>query len=154
VAVVEPGPVVVITGALVDVAEAESVALMVQAAVGEWGRLDVLINNAGTFPCSRVVDLDLATWTRAIDVNLTGTFLGPQAAARQMIAQGRGGRIVNVASVSAFDPGLRQAHYAASKAGSVAFSRNLALEVAPYAITVNCLAPGLVKDGLTRLATG
>ena len=129
----------------------ESVTRMFESVVNEWGRLDdVLVNNAGIFPRARVVDLDLATWTRTIDVNLKGTFLGSQAAARLLIAQGRGGRIVNVASVSAFEPAVRQAHYAASKAGIVAFSRDLALELAPYRITVNVLAPGLVNTAQPR----
>ena len=115
-----------------------------------FGGLDVLVNNAGTFPRSTVLDLDLATWTRTLDVNLRGVFLGCQAAARILIDQGRGGRIVNVASVSAFEPAVRQAHYAASKAGIVAFSRCLALELAPHRITVNVLAPGLVNTAQPR----
>jgi NAD(P)-dependent dehydrogenase (short-subunit alcohol dehydrogenase family) len=135
---------------LVNVAEPASVTHMFGAVTNEWGRLDVMVNNAGVFPRSKVVDLDVATWTRTIDVNLKGTFLGSQAAARLMIAQGRRGRIVNVASVSAFQPGVRQAHYAASKAGIVAFSRVLALELAPYGITVNALAPGLVNTAQPR----
>ena len=137
-------------GLRVDVAEPESVTQLFAAVMNEWGRLDVLVNNAGTFPRARVVDLDVATWTRTIDVNLKGTFLGSQAAARLLIAQGRGGRIVNVSSDSAFEPAVRQAHYAASKAGIIAFSRDLALELAPYRITVNVLAPGLVNTAQPR----
>ena len=87
---------------------------------------------------------------QTIDVNLRGVFLGCQAAARVLVSQGRGGRIINVASVSAFEPGIRQAHYAASKAGIVAFSRCLALELAAYQITVNVLAPGLVNTSQPR----
>ena len=117
---------------------------LVAHCVEVFGGLDVLVNNADTFPRSTVLDLDLATWTRTLDVNLRGVFLGCQAAARILIDQGRGGRIVNVASVSAFEPVVCQAHYAASKAGDiVAFSRCLALELAPHRITVNVLAPGL-----------
>jgi 3-oxoacyl-[acyl-carrier protein] reductase len=134
----------------VDVADPASVTHMVDGALAEFGGLDVLVNNAGVFPRSKVVDLDLDTWTRTLDVNLKGTFLGSQAAARILIRQGRGGRIVNVASVSAFQPALRQAHYAASKAGIVAFSRNLELELAPHRITVNVLAPGLVNTAQPR----
>ncbi len=137
-------------GMKVDVAEPESITGMIETVIAEWGGLDVLVNNAGVFPRSMVVDLDLATWTRTLDVNLRGTFLGCQAAARVLIRQGRGGRIVNVASVSAFAPAVRQAHYAASKAGIVAFSRNLALELAPHHITVNVLAPGLVNTAQPR----
>jgi 3-oxoacyl-[acyl-carrier protein] reductase len=137
-------------GLQVDVAEPESITRMIDMVVAEWGGLDVMVNNAGVFPRSLVVDLDLATWTRTLDVNLRGTFLGCQAAARVLIRQGRGGQIVNVASVSAFQPAVRQAHYAASKAGIVAFSRNLALELAPHRITVNVLAPGLVNTAQPR----
>jgi NAD(P)-dependent dehydrogenase (short-subunit alcohol dehydrogenase family) len=134
----------------VDVADPQSVTRMIDMTVAELGGLDVLVNNAGIFPRSTVVDLDLDTWTRTIEVNLRGTFLASQAAARVLIQQGRGGRIVSVASIAAFEPGLRQAHYAASKAGIVAFSRNLALELAPYRITVNALAPGMVNTAQPR----
>jgi NAD(P)-dependent dehydrogenase (short-subunit alcohol dehydrogenase family) len=137
-------------GLSVDVGEPESITRMVESTMAEWGGLDVLVNNAGIFPRSTVVDMDLDTWTRTIDVNLRGTFLASQAAARVLIRQGRGGRIISVASVSAFEPGLRQAHYAASKAGIVAFSRNLALELAPHRITVNALAPGMVNTAQPR----
>jgi NAD(P)-dependent dehydrogenase (short-subunit alcohol dehydrogenase family) len=123
---------------------------MIDAAVSELHRVDILINNAGVFPRSTVLELDEATWSAVIDVNLKGTWLCSQAAARVMVEQGEGGRIVNFASVAAFRPAVNGAHYAASKAGIVAFTRNMALEMAPYRITVNAIAPGLTDTAQPR----
>jgi 3-oxoacyl-[acyl-carrier protein] reductase len=123
---------------------------MVDGAIAELHRVDILVNNAGVFPRGTVLELDEATWDTVLDVNLKGTWLCTQAAARVMVEQGEGGRIVNVSSRSAFQPALRGAHYAASKAGIIAFTRNAALELAPYGITVNALAPGLTDTAQPR----
>jgi NAD(P)-dependent dehydrogenase (short-subunit alcohol dehydrogenase family) len=134
----------------VDVSKPAQVQAMIDAAVSELHRVDILINNAGVFPRSTVLELDEATWSAVIDVNLKGTWLCSQAAARVMVEQGEGGRIVNFASVAAFRPAVNGAHYAASKAGIVAFTRNMALEMAPYRITVNAIAPGLTDTAQPR----
>src|SRR3954451_8284554 len=89
----------------VDVSQRAQVQAMIEAAVSELGRVDILINNAGVFPRGMVLELDDATWDAVMDVNLRGTFLCSQAAARVMVHQGEGGRIVNFASVAAFRPG-------------------------------------------------
>lgn len=116
----------------------------------EIGGIDILINNAGIFPRSPVVELVASEWDRVMAVNLRGTFLCSRAAARRMRSQGRGGRIVNVTSGAAFVPTLQSAAYAASKAGIAAFTRVLALEVAHEGITVNALAPGLTDTAQPR----
>jgi 3-oxoacyl-[acyl-carrier protein] reductase len=126
------------------VAEARGV---VDAAVAAFGRLDVLVNNAGLFERMPALDLDEAGWDRLLDVNLKGAFFCAQAAARTM--RGRGGAIVNVASDAAWSGGINPcAHYAASKAGLVSITRSLARELAPHRIRVNALAPGLITTDM------
>jgi len=137
-------------GMSVDVASRAAVTGLIEAVVARWGGLDIQINNAGTFPRSTVLEMDDAVWDEVIDTNLKGTFLCSQVAARQMVAQGRGGRIVSVSSRAAYGPSPRGAHYSASKAGIIAFTRALALELAPYQITVNALAPGLTNTAQPR----
>jgi NAD(P)-dependent dehydrogenase (short-subunit alcohol dehydrogenase family) len=125
----------------------------VQAAVGFLagvGGVDILINNAGVFPRSPALELAEDVWDRVLDVNLKGTFLCAQAVARRMIEQSRGGRIVNMTSGAAFVPTPQSVHYAASKAGVVAVTRVMALELAPAAITVNAVAPGLTDTAQPR----
>jgi len=114
------------------------------------GGVDLLVNNAGIFPRSPVLDLDAAEWDRVMAVNLRGTFLCSRGAAGRMRAQGRGGRIVNVTSGAAFVPTPQSAAYAASKAGIVALTRVLALELAADRVTVNAVAPGLTDTAQPR----
>jgi NAD(P)-dependent dehydrogenase (short-subunit alcohol dehydrogenase family) len=138
------------SAATVDVSDGTQARRMVSVALDRFGRLDVLVNNAGVFPRATALEMDEATWDLVLGVNLKGTFFCSQAAARAMVEQGRGGRIVNVASVAAFRPAARAVHNAASKAGIVALTRNLALELAPHRITVNALAPGLTDTAQPR----
>lgn len=114
------------------------------------GGIDIVVNNAGIFPRSPVLELDPREWDRVMAVNLRGTFLCSRAAATRMRTQGRGGRIVNITSGAAFVPTPQSAAYAASKAGIVAFTRVLALEVAPDRVTVNAVAPGLTDTAQPR----
>ena len=132
-----------------DISQPESVDEAVSRCE-KLGGLDILVNNAGIFPRSLVLDMDLAMWDEVIGVNLRGTFVCCQRAARLMTVQGRGGRILNVTSGAAFVPTSHSAHYAASKAGIVALTRVLALELAPQAITANALAPGLTDTAQPR----
>ena len=137
-------------GLRVDVSQRAQVDALIDGALNELHRVDILINNAGVFPRGMVLELEDETWDAVINVNLRGTWLCSQAAARVMVEQGEGGRIINFASVAAFRPATNGAHYAASKAGIVAFTRNMALEMAPYRITVNAIAPGLTDTAQPR----
>ena len=120
---------------------------VVAAAVAAFGRLDVLVNNAGLFERKPVLELDEADWDRLLDVNLKGAFFCAQAAGRAML--GRGGVILNVASDAAWSGGLNPcAHYAASKAGMVSITRSFAKELASHRIRVNALAPGLIATAM------
>ena len=104
-----------------------------------------LVNNAGIYPIVRFTEMEPALFERVMRVNLIGTFLCMQAAARQMIEQGRGGKIINVTSVDALHPSMvGLAHYDASKHGAWGLTKNVALELSEYGITVNAIAPGAV----------
>ena len=138
-------------GLAVDVARSASVERMFEAVLARWRRLDILVNDAGIFPRGTVLEIDEAEWDAVIGVNLKGTFLCSRAAARVMVPQGRGGRIVSMASRAAFTPYARGAHYSASKAGIVAFTRSLAAELGPHRITVNAIVPGTVNTAMPRL---
>ena len=129
-----------------DVSDPESVEGMVHTAVESFGGVDILVNNAGIFPMLPLKDLDVETFRRVIDVNLTGLFLCTKAVSARMIAQGRGGRIVNVTSIDALHPSMvGLAHYDASKHGAWGFTKNIALELAPHNIAVNAIAPGGIR---------
>ena len=134
-----------------DVRSASDVDRLIGAAVTAYGGLDILVNNAGIYPLRTVQQMSEAEWDRVLGVNLKGTFLCAQAAAKQMIAQGRGGVILNVAATAALRPSLvGLAHYDASKGGGLAFTRNLALELAPHRIRVLAIAPGEIDTEGTR----
>jgi NAD(P)-dependent dehydrogenase (short-subunit alcohol dehydrogenase family) len=127
---------------------------VVDRTVEEFGRVDVLVNDAGTTWGAPAEDTPLAAWQKVIDVNLTGLFLISQAAARQMIAQG-GGSIVNIASVAALrgsPPGMMDAvAYSASKGGVISLTRDLAWKWAPHGIRVNAIAPGWFPSAMSRV---
>jgi len=132
-----------------DVRRPEHVEELFRSVEQRFGPVDVLVNNAGIYPRALVAEMDDPTFDETISVNLRGTFLCCRLAVRSMIAR-RSGRIINIASTAAFAPRSRGAHYAASKAGVLGFSRALALEVAAYGITVNVVAPGIVDTAQSR----
>ncbi|MGW6864821.1 SDR family oxidoreductase [Streptomyces sp. NPDC054901] len=115
----------------------------------ELGGIDVLINNAGTGTATPFVDLDLATVREVLDVDLVGPLLCGQRAARRMIAQGRGGRIVNITSVHEHQPRVGAGPYCAAKAGLGLLTQVMALELAEHRITVNAVAPGEIATPMT-----
>ena len=115
------------------------------------GRLDVVVSNAGIWPRATVCDMSVEEWDQVIETNLRSTFLVSRAAARTFRANGNHGRIVTIASGAASRGAVRGAHYAASKAGIVAFTKSLALELAAEGILVNCVAPGTVDTPMPRL---
>jgi len=129
----------------VDVRDAASVEAAVQQVIDRFGQIDVLVNNAGIYPNTPVVEMDEAEWDAVFDTNVKGMFLVSRTVARRMIERGAGGRIVNISSGSAKSGRVGAAHYCASKAAVDMFTRVLALELAPHDIVVNAVAPGLIE---------
>jgi len=133
-----------------DVTDAASVQAAVADAADGLGGLDILINNAGINVSKPVLDLDEGEWDRVVDTNLKGCFLVAQAAARTMKEHGRGGSIVNVASILGLRVAGQIAPYVASKAGLVQLTKAMALELARHRIRVNALCPGYMETDLNR----
>ncbi|MER7860878.1 SDR family oxidoreductase [Amycolatopsis japonica] len=126
-----------------DVTQEEQVQALIEGAAAHYGRIDVLINNAGLGGTKSIVDMADDEWARVIDVTLNGTFRATRAAVKRFIAQGDGGVIVNNASVIGWRAQAGQAHYAAAKAGVMALTRCSAVDVAEHGIRVNAVAPSL-----------
>lgn len=132
-----------------DASSASDVDQMVGAVLKEWGGLEVLVNNAGIILQAQAVDMTEPQWNKILTNNLTSCFLCSRAVARQMIKQGKGGRIVNISSIHAEISEPSASAYTAAKGGMEAFSRTLATELAPHKITVNCVRPGATYTELT-----
>jgi meso-butanediol dehydrogenase/(S,S)-butanediol dehydrogenase/diacetyl reductase len=132
-----------------DVRDEHQVEAVIAATVARFERLDFLINNAGVgFFIEPLIESSAERWRTVLDVNLTGAFLCTKHAARQMIHQGQGGRIVNIASQAAKSGHLHMAAYTASKHGMIGLTRSAALELGPHGITVNAICPNHVTTGL------
>lgn len=130
-----------------DVSSEDANNELIARCVAEFGRLDIVVNNAGAARGEdRVpaVDLPYEVWKKVLVTNLDGTFLLSKAAAKQMIAQGDGGSIINVSSIASRSAGANTAAYSSSKAGINALSHAMAMELARYGIRVNALLPGLL----------
>jgi len=128
----------------VDVRDGRSVADFVQATERAIGPVTVAVANAGVYPNSPVLDMTTEEWDRVIETNLRGVFLTCQAVARRMVAEGMPGKLITISS-GAYNSGRKgAAHYCASKAGVVMFTKVLAMELGAHRINVNCIAPGLV----------
>lgn len=137
-----------------DASSVEDARATMRQAVERFGTLDILVNNAGIFPFTRALELTEAQWDRVLDLNLKGAFFFAQAAAQQMIAQGTGGAIVNIASIDGLHPTGNLAHYDASKAGLIMVTKSLAKELGPHRIRVNAIAPGGVQTpGVAALSS-
>jgi NAD(P)-dependent dehydrogenase (short-subunit alcohol dehydrogenase family) len=132
-----------------DLTKPQDAQALVERAISGFGRLDVLVNNAGIYPLAALVDMTLAEWDSVLGTTLTSVFLATQAAARRMIAQGEGGAIVNVTSIEAEHPAHAHSHYNAAKAGAAMHTRAAAQELGRHGIRVNAVAPGLIwREGL------
>jgi 3-oxoacyl-[acyl-carrier protein] reductase len=132
-----------VAAALCNVTDEAQVQQLIDTAVSTFGRLDVLINNAGLGGTKSILEMTDEEWTKVLDVTLNGTFRCTRAALKQMVAQGGGGAVVNNASVIGWRAQEGQAHYAAAKAGVMALTRCAALDAAPHNIRVNAVAPSL-----------
>jgi len=139
-----------VDGAGADVADEQAVAELVDHATRFLGRIDVLINNAGIARKSPFLETGVADWDRTIAVNLRGMFLVAQAVARSMVADGRGGAIVNMASTNALGGEEDFADYNASKGGVLQLTRTMAVELGPKGVRVNCVCPGFIDTPLNR----
>jgi 3-oxoacyl-[acyl-carrier protein] reductase len=139
-----------VDGAGGDVADEQDVAGLVDHATRFLGRIDVLINNAGIARKSAFLETGVADWDRTIAVNLRGMFLVAQAVARSMVADGRGGAIVNMASTNALGGEEDFADYNASKGGVLQLTRTMAVELGPRGVRVNCVCPGFIDTPLNR----
>jgi len=131
---------------VVDVRDAASVRNFFAAAERALGAVDIVVANAGVFPTLAVLDMEVEEWDRVIDINLRGTFLTCQAAARSMVAGKRAGKIITISSGAHASARPGGAPYCASKAGVVMFTKTLAMELAAVRINVNCIAPGYIQS--------
>lgn len=132
-----------------DLSTAEDGPPVIDALAEALGGLDALVNNAGTGASEPFVETSLASWRHVLEVDLTGAFLCAQAAARRMVAQGRGGRIVNVTSIHEHVPLPGSSAYCAAKGGLGLLTKVMALELAAHGITVNAVAPGEIATPMT-----
>ncbi|MDB9528583.1 3-oxoacyl-[acyl-carrier-protein] reductase [Oscillatoria sp. CS-180] len=132
-----------------DVSDAEQVDSLIKATMDKWGRIDVLVNNAGITRDTLLLRMKPEDWQAVIDLNLSGVFLCTRAASKIMLKQ-RSGRIINIASVAGLMGNPGQANYSAAKAGVIGFTKTVAKEMATRSVTVNAVAPGFIKTDMTE----
>lgn len=132
-----------------DVTKGTDVDNLIGKTIDTWGKLDVLINNAGIYPLSSLIEMSENDWDSVIDANLRSVFLCTQATAKQMIATETHGAIINIASIEAENPAPMHSHYNAAKGGVLMHTRAAANELGSYGIRVNAVSPGLIwREGL------
>jgi 3-oxoacyl-[acyl-carrier protein] reductase len=136
-------------GVPTDVSRGDEVKRLIQRTIERFGKIDILVNNAGKVIVKQMVEQSEADWDHVVDVNLKGVFLCCRYVVPEMIARRRGA-IVNIASIAAFHVTVPHVPYAASKAGVVALTRDLAYEVARYGIRVNAIAPGPIATPMSQ----
>jgi len=129
----------------VDVRQEEQVKAMVDRAVQEWGRLDIMVNNAGASFRAKPEDISVNGWNTVVGINLTGAFLGCKWAGRQMMQQQSGGAIINISSVAGVYGSTMMPHYGAAKSAVITLTRELGTAWGRKGIRVNCIAPGPVE---------
>ncbi len=133
-----------------DVSKREDVERMMAEVVAKFGRIDIAVNNAGIEIKKPFLAVTDDEWNRVIGVNLFGAFLVHQTAARQLVKQGQGGKLINISSVHEDIPFPEYTAYCASKGGIRMMMRNLAMELAPYKINVNNIAPGAIATPINQ----
>lgn len=131
-----------------DVSKPDQVDALLKAVMDKWGRVDVLVNNAGITRDTLLLRMKLEEWQEVIDLNLTGVFLSTKAVSKVMLKQ-KSGRIINITSVAGLMGNPGQANYSAAKAGVIGFTKTIAKELAPRGITVNSVAPGFITTDMT-----
>lgn len=129
----------------VDVRDRPGIDALVTETVSRFGGIDILVNNAGIYPNTPFLEMDEEEWDAVFDVNVKGMFNVTQAVARQMVAQGRGGRVINISSGASISGRRGASHYCTTKAAVNMFTKVLAIELTPLGITVNAIAPGLIE---------
>jgi glucose 1-dehydrogenase len=135
-----------------DISNQSQVEQLVSKTLSRFGKIDILVNNAGVSGEAPFLKMSLVEWTRVIGVNLQGQFLTSQLVARVMVEAGYGGKIVNITSINEDLAGVGLSHYCASKGGLRMLTKVMALELAPYKINVNAVAPGIIETRLTASA--
>jgi 2-deoxy-D-gluconate 3-dehydrogenase len=133
-----------------DVSDESAGRRAIEEAAGQLGGIDILVNNAGTNVQQSTLEITPEVWDAIIDLNFRGAFFVAQAAARAMVARGRGGRIINMSSQMAEVGFYKRAAYCASKAGMLGFTRAMAIELAPHGIRVNAVGPTFIDSPLAR----
>ncbi|KAL3422547.1 putative short-chain dehydrogenase [Phlyctema vagabunda] len=133
-----------------DVTNPETGKTLVEEAVKKWGKLDILVSNAGVCQFAEFLDMKHDLWAKTVDINLSGAFYSCQAAARQMASQGTGGSIIGISSISALVGGGLQAHYTPTKAGITSLMQSMAVALGKYKIRCNALLPGTIKTQLNE----
>ena len=136
-------------GIQADLGQSEAPQKIVDKTVAALGRVDILVNNAGIIRRNDALDFTEDDWDQVMDINLKSVFFLSQAAARRMVAQGQGGKVVNIASMLSFQGGIRVPSYTASKSGVMGLTRLLANEWAAKGIQVNAIAPGYMATDNT-----
>ena len=138
-----------------DVSDKNQVDAIVSQVIEKMGKIDILVNNAGILTYEPFLQMKEETWDRMLAVNLKGQFLTAQAVAGQMVKQGTGGKIINIASIASGQVGIGYpmiSHYCASKGGIIAWTEAIALEMVQYKINVNVIAPGGIETDMASSA--
>lgn len=133
-----------------DVSQKEDVSDMAKETIKKFGKIDILVNNAGVFTPTPLLQLTEDVWEETININLKGVFLCSKEVAKEMIKRKKGGKIINISSLNAYRGGKNTVHYCASKGGVNTLTKALAIELAPYNINVNGVAPGLTDTDIHR----